>query len=403
MLGRRTGLLPRSLRDAPRGGHPRILGSSARLAGCHNAGMAVASPERIRGDLYRLLHRGRGVRDFSLEASRILARAVPFDGVCIVTMDPATLLPTGEVIETGLPEEATARIAEIEIRGGDVNTFAGLARTDRHAASLSAATGGELDLSLRHREVRAPNGLGDELRAALVGDSGTWGGLTLLRGADTAHFTPAETMLVASVTQQLAEGLRRALLVTALAVEGGGGEPAGLVLLAADNSITMTDAAADRWLAALRESGRGSPVPGVVTAVATRARSIADGRAATGAVAQARVRTTSGVWLLVRGSTLGEDAGGQTAVIVEPARQHELAPLVADAYELTERERAVTQLVARGLPTDAIAARLHISPWTVQDHLKSIFEKVGVGTRGELIARVFFEHHAPQLTDDARG
>jgi DNA-binding CsgD family transcriptional regulator len=86
-------------------------------------------------------------------------------------------------------------------------------------------------------------------------------------------------------------------------------------------------------------------------------------------------------------------------VILERARPHELAPLIADAYGLTERERAVTQLVAQGLPTNAIAYRLYISPWTVQDHLKAIFDKVGVSTRGELIARVFFTHYAPRLTD----
>ena len=137
-----------------------------------------------------------------------------------------------------------------------------------------------------------------------------------------------------------------------------------------------------------------------MTAVATRARNIRDGQAATGAIARARVRTASGAWLIVRGSTLG-DHDEQTAVIIEPARPHELAPLIADAYGFTGRERAVTQLIAQGLPTNAIGERLHISPWTVQDHLKAIFEKVGVGTRGELVARVFFEHHAPRLTDDA--
>jgi DNA-binding CsgD family transcriptional regulator len=83
--------------------------------------------------------------------------------------------------------------------------------------------------------------------------------------------------------------------------------------------------------------------------------------------------------------------------MIEPARPHELAPLVADAYRLTGREREVTELVARGLPTDAIAARLQLSSWTIQDHLKAIFEKVGVATRGELVARVFFQQRAPQL------
>ena len=114
-------------------------------------------------------------------------------------------------------------------------------------------------------------------------------------------------------------------------------------------------------------------------------------------LARTRVRTLSGTWLVVRGSRLSGEGEARIAVTIEPARAHDLAPLIADAYGLTERERAVTQLVAQGLATEAIAGRLHISPWTVQDHLKSVFEKVGVSSRGELVARVFFEHYAPRL------
>jgi DNA-binding CsgD family transcriptional regulator len=57
----------------------------------------------------------------------------------------------------------------------------------------------------------------------------------------------------------------------------------------------------------------------------------------------------------------------------------------------------VTRLVARGLATEAIADRLYLSPWTVQDHLKSLFARVGVRSRGELIARLFFDRAGPPL------
>ena len=173
----------------------------------------MTSPERVREELVRLVHRGADVRDFSLGAARILARAVPFEGVCVLTMDPATLVPTGAVLENGPPTAAHPRLKEIEFRGEDFNALPSLALSDCHAATLSQATGGVLDRSERHREIMGPNGFGDELRAVLVDGQATWGALSLLRGADREPFSPADTALVAAVTRQLAEGLRRAVLL----------------------------------------------------------------------------------------------------------------------------------------------------------------------------------------------
>jgi DNA-binding NarL/FixJ family response regulator len=102
--------------------------------------------------------------------------------------------------------------------------------------------------------------------------------------------------------------------------------------------------------------------------------------------------------VVVRGSLLGDGPGSRVAVLLEAARPPELAPLIADAYGFTERERLVTELVARGFPTSEIAGRLHLSAYTVQDHLKSIFEKSGTSSRGDLVARLFFDHYAPRLT-----
>ena len=135
------------------------------------------TPERVHEDLDRLLHRGAGVRDFAFGAARILARAVPFEGVCVLTMDPATLVPTGAVIENGPPTAAYPRLKEIEFRGEDVNAFRSLALSDCHVATVSQATGGVLDRSERYREIMGPNGFGDELRAVLVDGQVTWGAL----------------------------------------------------------------------------------------------------------------------------------------------------------------------------------------------------------------------------------
>jgi DNA-binding CsgD family transcriptional regulator len=51
-----------------------------------------------------------------------------------------------------------------------------------------------------------------------------------------------------------------------------------------------------------------------------------------------------------------------------------------------DRERQITQLLLRGLPTTEIAETLFISRHTLGDHVKAIFAKLGVSSRPELTA-----------------
>ena len=89
--------------------------------------------------------------------------------------------------------------------------------------------------------------------------------------------------------------------------------------------------------------------------------------------------------------------------MIEPAKASEIAPIVVDAYSLTSREVEVTRLVARGLSTDEIASELFLSRHTIRDHLKAIFEKVGVSSRGELTSKLFAEHYHAPLNDAIYG
>ena len=52
-----------------------------------------------------------------------------------------------------------------------------------------------------------------------------------------------------------------------------------------------------------------------------------------------------------------------------------------------------------GRSTTQMATTLCMSPYTIQDHLKSIFDKTSVRSRNELVGQIFLEHYAPRWED----
>ena len=355
--------------------------------------------DALLGEILRLAARDLDRYDFAREAARVLRRAVPFDAIAGVWFDPETGLPVDEWIDNSLAGGPGSRLPEIGLDESDITAFRHLAASGRPAASMSEATGGSVDRS------RRPRGMGDELRFVYLGDSGMWCGYVLYRERGAPDFAGREVNLIASLNGRCPD-LHRVRLQQDLPPNAGDVDP-GLLLLDHQDGVEMATPAAAAWLDELRARRRRLPV--VVSAVAERAREIASGDR--GVEATARARTASGRWLTVRGWVLQNGSEARTAITLEPARPPELAEFIAEAHGLTARERRVSRLVAQGLPNAAIASRLYLSTYTVQDHLKAIFEKLDVSNRGQLVARLFLDPyqrstrapHRADHTDDSQA
>jgi DNA-binding CsgD family transcriptional regulator len=102
------------------------------------------------------------------------------------------------------------------------------------------------------------------------------------------------------------------------------------------------------------------------------------------ATARLKVRARGGEWLELQASRLGDD--GQTVVVIEPVTPAQLGSLLLDLHGLTPAQQRVTELLLRGYSTRQIVERLCLSPHTVQEHVRASFDKVGVGSRRELVS-----------------
>lgn len=350
---------------------------------------------RIRREIGRLAGSGLDWATFASRASDALQRVIPFDRTCWHPVDPGTTLFTGSLVRNMVCSGAW--LAHHEYVAEDVNQWAFLARSGYRAGALSHATHGNFSLSARFRS----NGgaVGDELRGSFVVDGGYWGAAGFIRDRDRPWFDQEETRLLASLSPVLAVGFRRAILSLTVVSEDASGDAPGLVVLDEQGTVDSVSPAAEHWLAELVEL----PAPAepeqsrVLQAVAARARRGDDDLEGPNLPSRVRVQTRSGRWLTLDGICLVGPGGTRVAVLIQPAPPHEIAPLLADAYGLSEREREITLLCLSGMATKDIAAALHISPYTVQDHLKAIFEKTGAGSRAELVGQIFLEQYVPRF------
>jgi DNA-binding CsgD family transcriptional regulator len=356
-------------------------------------GMAGAPVERRVADIVRRCYAGLDAAQLRLEVLGRLRRIVPVDAAFFATVDPVTLLFTTAVAEDPLGA-ATPLFLDNEFGHEDVNKFAALAGSVDRVTSLDRATRGDRSASPRYREIMAPLGLGDELRAALVAGQHCWGVLCLHREDSLLGFTDQEVRLVQRITPHLAEGLRRAVAVrTAADTASEPGAP-GVILLDANLAIVSISSEAQYWLAEMANPGplRADGLPIAIYAAAARLSRL-EHLAEPSALPTVRLRTRAGRWLTIHATHLDGPGGRQTGVVLEPASPAQLSSLFLSAYGLTPAQERIAALVLQGHSTRQIVSKLHISANTIQEHLTAVFDKVGVRSRRELAATLLADRH----------
>jgi len=320
-----------------------------------------------------------------------VAQHVAYDFACFAVTDPATGLISwaSKSRSLGVGDE---EFAAVEYGRADVNSLADIAQRRPPVGALYIDTGGRPDSCRRHRDLMQPQfGFTDELRVVFLSRGVSWGAMALYRGAGQSPFTATDAHQLGAISELLANAIQRSLFrlgpaswATHPPSTPGTTDGPAVLIIDSTNHVTHLTAAARSAIDDLGGWEHGS-LPTTVLAVTASTRTRGEHN-------ETRTQGRSGRWLSVRAALLtGAQDGSDVVITIEPTPRTALSRLTLAAHGLTAREEDVAVLVLQGASTHAIATTLHLSHYTVQDHLKSIFTKMGVTSRREMTARVILQ------------
>ena len=208
-------------------------------------------------------------------------------------------------------------------------------------------------------------------------------------------FTAADIEFLGHIAGPVTAALRHGLARTFIPATGGDQLPAGpvVLLLSPALEVRAQTPQTQRYLQVLvpPEAEDQAPVPAGAYNVAAQLLAAEAGVDDNPPVA--RVHLAGGRWLTLRAARMDTNpttpaaAGRDVAVSIEPSTAGDRVTVFARACGLTPREAELLQHLAGGATTREVARQMFVSENTVQDHLKSIFDKSTARSRRALLAR----------------
>lgn len=223
---------------------------------------------------------------------------------------------------------------------------------------------------------------------------GAWvAALDGLRLDQDRPFQPTDAWFVRLLNPTIGAALRASLarerVATAEVSKSAGAS--GVIILTADDRILLCSPAAEAWIALLRDTWRPE-TPGKPQLPVAIWSAVAQHRACSGTTVHEITVVTPAGALRIEAAPGGADG---SVVVVLSSDRSAGAIRLPDTWELTPAEQAVVYKVADGLTNREIANALFIGEHTVERHLHHIYEKLGLRSRGQLLARLFQDASLP--------
>ncbi|MGW6454812.1 helix-turn-helix transcriptional regulator, partial [Streptomyces sp. NPDC055078] len=341
-------------------------------------GSGTVNDERLARDLCAAVVQRADPDEIGAEFSRLIAPIVAHDALSLVGTDPVTGLGLGSFSfwHAYDPELADALIMH-RYTHGDSWRAAAVARTLGPVGIAGRESEGP-PLPLRD-DILAAHGVGSEMRLVLRDGRGVWGILGLLRFEGRPPFGADAERRVRMLGPALMETVRRYALAGPLCSTEPA-PPAGVIMIGADHRIRTVSPQARAWLDLIAGRSRQS-IPAWVpttflTALSLSARLRArHRRPSTPLVSSPPV--VCGRWVVCQGEVLDPSGGGEVALVIQGPSGDLVLPSFCSWHGITPREREVVAELRTGAAAKQIARRLGLSVYTVNDHLKAVFQKTG--------------------------
>ncbi len=314
-----------------------------------------------------------------------LRTTVGFDAHAWVLTDPETRVGSAPLADVPCLDQLPRLIRLRYLTA--VNRWTTL--LDPPVGLLAGATDGDLGRSLLWRELLCDHDVSDVATVVFRDGFGCWAFLDLWRTGGCT-FDPSESSFLQTVAPLITTALRRSLVATFQTTRPTMVVPGPLVLLLAPDLQVRwhTPGTQEAFRLLVPRDDDRAPVPAGAYNVAAQLLAVEAG--VDPSPPWARVHLGAGRWLTLRAVRLEGEAPRperDIAVTIEDTSPADRLRLFARCTGLSTREGELLQLLATGADTREVAARMHLSGHTVQDHLTSVFDKTGARSRRVLLVR----------------